>query len=244
MRDSLNAGGLLYPVRIRLEEDGTLVPEDGHYRIAGASELGWTHIPALVVQTPTTDAETTLRQLTSFQRFDLNVMDRALAYDRVLRQAGMTAERLAAAVGQSVSQVCRLRALIGCKPEVQELVASGRLGGSVAVLLSLVPEDRYPDLLQRAREGKLTRADLEENRRSARRRPRTRLIPSLARPRRSIALGHGCKLTVGVGVGTTRDLLDLLTQLVEQVRRSCEAGVTDLAEFTPFGTPAPSPALQ
>src|SRR5690606_8644406 len=124
------------PIRLRRTRDGRLVVLDGHCRLAAAIDLGWTDIWAIVEESPMSESEIVTVQLATQCRFGLNPMERAFAYDRQLKEDGMTAARVAAIAGVSEAQVSRTRALADIRPELQEMVAQGVVGPSLALLLN------------------------------------------------------------------------------------------------------------
>ena len=211
--------------------DGPLKVVHGHCRVAAARLLGWTEMDAIIDETPMTPTEVAAMQLASFCRADLNPMERAFAYDRLSREPEMTAAKVASIAGTSESQVSRLRALVGVKPEIQELVATGKLGASLAVLLSLVsPEDRYQEILHCASAGTLTRANLEQAQKLVRGPRRFGRTPRAAMPSRCIVpIGKGCQIVLSATVRSLSEVIGVLTEFLERVRQERGDGLTAFA---------------
>lgn len=220
---SLQEVGQQTPVLLRRTANGRLVVIEGHYRCAAAESLGWIEILAVIDESPATSVETRSVQLATQCRFALNPMDRAVAYDAQLRESGMTAAKLAAICGTSESQVSRLRALVAIDPELQKLVAEGKLGPSTALQLSQIADkQRYAELLHRAIAGSLTRADVEKAARSPRRRRRPHKSGGAAK--RVIHLDKGCSLRIGAGLRSTGELVEVLVRGLEAIREAQARG--------------------
>lgn len=232
LSESMQESGQQVPIRLRRTRDRRLVVLDGHCRLAAAIDLGWTDIWAIVEESPMSDSEIMTVQLATQCRFGLNPMERAFAYSRQLKEDGMTAARLAAIAGVSEAQVSRTRALADIRSELQEMVAQGVVGPSLALLLNKVADqERYLELLQRARAGKLTRTAIEQNcKPSKRTRSRSKRAKS---PRRVIQIGQGCTIKLGASVRTMGEVIDLLTKFIDSVGQSDSESDDGLVSMPP-----------
>lgn len=134
---SIKKQGLLQPIIVRSVED--------HYElIAGERRLraiklnGETEIAAVV--RAYTDVESmNLALLENLQRQDLNPMEVANAYARLMQEGGMTQEELSDKLGVPRSTVANTLRLLNLPVDVQNLVAQGNLSASVARSISALP---------------------------------------------------------------------------------------------------------
>ncbi len=134
---SIKKQGLLQPVVVRSVGD--------HYElIAGERRLravqinGETEISAIV--RGYTDVESmNLALLENLQRQDLNPMEVANAFGRLMREGGMTQEELSEKLGISRSAVANTVRLLNMPEDVQDMVAKGTLAASVARSISALP---------------------------------------------------------------------------------------------------------
>ncbi|MEK9140039.1 MAG: ParB/RepB/Spo0J family partition protein, partial [Nitrospirota bacterium] len=80
----------------------------------------------------------------NLQREDLNPMETARAYSRMMNEFGLTQDAIAAKVGRDRSSVANFVRLIHLHPELQELVQGGTLttGHAKALLGLSSPEDQ------------------------------------------------------------------------------------------------------
>jgi ParB family chromosome partitioning protein len=86
----------------------------------------------------------------NLQREDLNPIEAATAYQRLMREFGLSQEQVAAKVGKSRSAVANTMRLLGLPPEVQHSISSGHLSeGHGRALLAVDSAERILELWQR-----------------------------------------------------------------------------------------------
>lgn len=127
LADSIGLRGLLQPIIVRRAPDG-----DGYQLVAGerrwraAQRAGLHQIPALVRELD--DAATyEIALVENIQRQDLNAIEEAGAYRRLIDDFGHNQEALAKLVGKSRSHVANLMRLLDLPEPVQALVGDGSL---------------------------------------------------------------------------------------------------------------------
>ena len=127
LADSIGARGLLQPIIIRRAPDG-----QGYQLVAGerrwraAQRAGLHQIPALVRDLD--DAATyEIALVENIQRQDLNAIEEAVAYRRLIDDFGHSQEALAKLVGKSRSHVANLMRLLDLPQGVQDFVSDGSL---------------------------------------------------------------------------------------------------------------------
>jgi ParB family chromosome partitioning protein len=84
----------------------------------------------------------------NLQRADLNPMEEAEGYQRLLEEFGLTQEEVAQRVGKERATVANMVRLLGLPQEVKELVAEGSLNMGHARALLGVP--RLPEMVELA----------------------------------------------------------------------------------------------
>ncbi|MBA3939849.1 MAG: chromosome partitioning protein ParB [Sphingopyxis sp.] len=127
LADSIGTRGLLQPIIVRRAPDG-----DGYQLVAGerrwraAQRAGLHQIPALVRELD--DAATyEIALVENIQRQDLNAIEEAGAYRRLIDDFGHSQEELAKLVGKSRSHVANLMRLLDLPAGVQALIGDGSL---------------------------------------------------------------------------------------------------------------------
>ena len=134
LAESLKVAGLIQPIVVRAVGAGyELVAGERRWRAAQLA--GLTRLPALLRRVdPAEQAQLALIENT--QRADLNPIERAMAYDNLLRHLGLTQEQLALRLGEDRSTLANhLRLLDLCEP-VRKHVAGGALSLGHAKLLA------------------------------------------------------------------------------------------------------------
>jgi ParB family chromosome partitioning protein len=137
LADSIAQYGLIQPITARKLDSGYYQIIAGERRWRAARMAGLTEIPVRVIEADDRRVAE-LALVENLQREDLNPMEEARGYQKLIDDYGLTQEDAAAGVGKSRSAVANaLRLLNLCKP-VAELVENGTLSaGHARALLSL-----------------------------------------------------------------------------------------------------------
>ncbi len=136
LAQSLKRSGVLQPVVVRRHgQQFQIVVGERRWRAAGMA--GLSHIPAVVREA--TDAETLeLALVENLLREDLNPMEEAEAYQRLLGEFDWTQEDLGERVGKDRSSVANCLRLLKLPELIQDDLRAGRLTmGHARALLSL-----------------------------------------------------------------------------------------------------------
>ena len=106
LTDSIKALGILEPLIVAENTDGTYVLIAGHRRHAAATAAGLTQVPCLLrgdLDTPAKQIEAMLVE--NVQRSDLTVVEEGRAYQALLEFPGYTQKKIAKATGRSAATV-------------------------------------------------------------------------------------------------------------------------------------------
>ena len=170
LADSLRQSGLLQPLVVRRLGDGYQIIV-GERRWRAAQLAGIERVPAIVREA--TDSESLeLALVENLLREDLNPMEEAEAYQRLLAEFGWTQEELAQRVGRDRSTIANCLRLLKLPGLIQEDLRANRLTmGHARALLSLPgPADQLKlreEILAHSWSVRATEADVQ------RARPRT-----------------------------------------------------------------------
>lgn len=134
---SIKESGLLQPILVRRKGDGIYELISGERRWRATKEAGLDTIQAVVRNC--SDQEAILFALVeNLQREDLNPMETARAYSRMMNEFGLTHDSIAQKVGRDRSSVANSVRLLNLHHDVQALVESGTLSaGHAKALLGL-----------------------------------------------------------------------------------------------------------
>ncbi|MBV9879625.1 MAG: ParB/RepB/Spo0J family partition protein, partial [Gemmatirosa sp.] len=128
LESSLKASGLLQPITVRPAPGGGAGYEliAGERRYRAATNLGWTEIPAIVKEI---DDQTllTLALVENLQRADLNPIEEAEGYQRLIAEFGLTQQQVADVVGKDRSTVNNVLRLLGLPASVRRMLQDAQL---------------------------------------------------------------------------------------------------------------------
>lgn len=149
---SISQIGVLQPVLVRRVDDGYQLIA-GERRWRAAKRAGLAAVPAVV---RTTDDISSVEQalVENLHRQDLTALEEAAAYLQLIEDFELTHDDVAKRVGKSRSAVTNTLRLLGLPPEVQRLLADGKLSAGHARALLATPD--------RARQEELARLVVEE----------------------------------------------------------------------------------
>lgn len=141
LAQSIAEHGLLQPVVVRPAGEGYQLVV-GERRLRAAKLAGKASIPAVIMELDERQlAEIALVE--NLQREDLNPLEEAQAFSRLVTEFNLTQEVLAQRIGKSRSAVANTLRLLNLAPPVQALVAAGTLSpGHARTLLSLAEPEQ------------------------------------------------------------------------------------------------------
>lgn len=136
---SVRAHGVLQPILVRTTDDGRFEIVAGERRWRAAQAAGLHEIPA-VVRAFDDRTAFQIALIENIQRSDLNAIEEARGYRRLIDDFGHTQQALAAIVGKSRSHVTNLLRLLELPEAVQTMVEDGRLAMGHARALASAPD--------------------------------------------------------------------------------------------------------
>lgn len=159
---SIKELGVLQPIVVRSQENGTFELIMGERRLRASKEAGLDKIPAVIRETAD---ENMLRDalLENLHRSDLNPLEEASAYQQLLEDFGITQDQLAERIGRSRPRITNTIRLLNLPAEVQRKVAAGVLSaGHARALLGAANEARMIELANKVINEGLSVRSLEE----------------------------------------------------------------------------------
>jgi ParB family chromosome partitioning protein len=143
LADSIRRQGVIQPILVRALPGPGSGAEQRYEIIAGerrwraAQRAGLKDIPAIIRAVPD-EAVVAMSLIENIQREDLNPLEEARAFERLIAEFGLTHQEVADSVGRSRAAVTNLLRLIELAPEVGELVERRELDmGHARALLGL-----------------------------------------------------------------------------------------------------------
>ncbi|MBS4030427.1 MAG: nucleoid occlusion protein [Clostridiales bacterium] len=140
LAQSIRTYGLLQPILVRKEKEDVFQLIAGERRLMACKSLGWTHINA-VIRTISDSAMATIALIENLQREDLNFIEEAEGYGRLLEEFGLTQEVLAQRLGKSQPTIANKLRLLKLPSRVKELLLSQDLTERHARALLRLPDE-------------------------------------------------------------------------------------------------------
>lgn len=153
---SIREHGVLQPIIVTPKSDGTYQLIAGERRLRASTIAGLKVIPALVREA-TELQKLELAIIENVQRSDLNAVEEARAYLRLMDEFSMTQEDIGRKIGKSRPQVANIIRLLQLPDEIQQALIEGKISSSNArTLLSLPTDQERMDLFQAMLAGNFT----------------------------------------------------------------------------------------
>ena len=134
---SLKQNGLLQPILVRRKGDGIYEIISGERRWRAAKEAGMETIQA-VIRNCGDEESVVLALIENIQRADLNPMEMAKAYHRMMNEFGLTQDTIAQRVDCERSSIANIVRLINLPSEIQQLIETNQISmGHAKVILGL-----------------------------------------------------------------------------------------------------------
>lgn len=176
LQESLHSSGLLQPITVRRASGGTEHYElvTGERRLRAAAELGWTTISAVVKELD--DRELLgLALVENLQRSDLNPVEEAEGYSRLIGEFSHTQQTVASMVGRDRSTIANMLRILQLPTAVRQMLRDGLLTiGQARPLLGLQDDTKIIGLAHETVKKGLSARDVEQRVREAGDKPATR----------------------------------------------------------------------
>ena len=155
LADSIRAHGVVQPLLVRRQgERFELIAGERRWRAARLA--GLSKVPIVVRDVPDGDL-LEIALIENIQRENLNPIEEAQAYQRLIESVGLTQEALAARVGRDRSYITNYLRLLKLPDDLQKLVIEGRLStGHARTILGLSQPDLQRKIARQVIDGALS----------------------------------------------------------------------------------------
>lgn len=161
LTNSIREHGILQPLILTQGDNGTYQVIAGERRLRASQILGLKTVPS-IVRDIKEQQKLELALVENLQRRDLNAIEEAVAYQRLIDEFSLTQEEVGKRVGKSRSVVTNALRLLTLPSEVQKALINNKINYSTArVIVGLPPQERlkffqkviHQDLTVRAAEN-------------------------------------------------------------------------------------------
>ena len=136
--DSIKEHGILEPLVVAKTPAGYQIIA-GERRWRASKLAGLTHVPALIRET-TPKGMLEMALVENVQRVDLNPLDRAKGFERLMNEFGLTTSEIAVRVGKSVAYVSNSMRLLSLPDALKDGLLSGLISEGHARALSSIDD--------------------------------------------------------------------------------------------------------
>lgn len=180
LAQSIRSQGLIEPIVVREAacERYEIIAGERRWRAAILAELS--HIPCLIGQYTDKQAAT-LTLVENIQRQELNLIEEANGYRRLIDEFHLHQDEIAALVSKSRSHIANLLRLLSLTPEVQTLIRNGQLSLGHARLLVSLELHTQQLFAQQTIEGQWSVRQLEEKVRQFKNKPQEQVSTVMER---------------------------------------------------------------
>jgi len=140
LKGSIKKHGMIQPIVVRKMANGYEIVA-GERRLKAAKEIGLKKIPA-IIKSINNEKSLEIALVENIQREDLNPVEQANAFKRLVDEFNLTQQELAEATGKSRALVTNTIRLLKLNPEIQKNISEGKISfGHAKLLLSIEDEE-------------------------------------------------------------------------------------------------------
>lgn len=206
LAESIAQKGVLQPILVR-PVDGRYQIVAGERRYRAAERLGLAEVPARIVEDLNERDMLEISIVENLQRDDLNPLELAEGYQRLVNEFNLTQAELSTRVGKDRSSVANTLRLLNLPAEVKAKIASGQLKeGHARAILALEDEREQLELARKIIEEDLTVRAIEEIIYGGQRKKRGRSLKLKTRPVEISQAETALKRRLGTAVTIQRGL--------------------------------------
>ncbi|HPE20328.1 MAG TPA: ParB/RepB/Spo0J family partition protein [Candidatus Mcinerneyibacteriales bacterium] len=163
LADSIKENGLLQPVTVRRSGKDSYEIISGERRFRAMLRLGYKKIPVIIRDITNESQMLVMALIENLQREDLNPIEEALGYQRLIEENGLTQQDVARVVSKSRVYVTNTLRLLKLEPEIIKAIEDDKISaGHGRALLSFENSSIRLKLLKAVTEEGLSVRELEK----------------------------------------------------------------------------------
>jgi ParB family chromosome partitioning protein len=139
--DSIRQRGLVQPLVVRRKEDGFELVV-GERRLLAAQKAGLNFVPALLLDKLTKQEMMEMALVENIQREDLNPIDQAKGYSRLITECGVSQKELSKRIGKDHSSISNILRLLNLPDKIQQYLSGGKLSEGHARAILAIPDKK------------------------------------------------------------------------------------------------------
>jgi len=148
LAESIKEHGIISPLIVTKAGENKWQLIAGERRLRAAKSIGLETVPA-VVRDFTVQKKMEIALIENLQRQNLNPLEVAMAYKKLVEEFNLSQEELSKKVGKSRSAVANVLRILNVSDEVKQAILAGKISeGHARVMAGLPPEDQLKVLEQ------------------------------------------------------------------------------------------------
>lgn len=161
LMESIKEYGIIQPIILFKDGPDSWQLIAGERRWRSAKALGIKTVPA-IVRDLSEQKRMEIALIENLQRENLNVLEVAAAYQKLIDEFNLTQEQLSKRVGKSRPVITNTIRILTAREEVHQAIRDGKISDSHARVLAGLPEEDQLELLKRILEDKMSSSQTEK----------------------------------------------------------------------------------
>ncbi len=163
LKKSILENGLIQPITVRRTSNNNYELISGERRLRSCKEIGLKEIPAYIIKVETKEAMIELSLIENIQREELNPIEIALAYKKLIDECNLSQEEIGIKVGKDRSTITNTLRLLKLPEKIQDGVAKNIIStGHARALINLPNELSQLEIYDKIIKNNLSVRKVEE----------------------------------------------------------------------------------
>ena len=138
LADSIKQKGIIQPITVRKNENGEYELIAGERRLRASKLAGLEKLPAYVLDVTSKEDLLEISLIENIQRKDLNAIEAAHGYQRLIDECNLTQEQVAERIGKSRSVITNYLRMLKLPVEIQQSIRKGEINeGHARAILTI-----------------------------------------------------------------------------------------------------------
>lgn len=203
LKKSILENGLIQPITVRRGSQTEYELISGERRLRACRELGFKDIPAYIIKADTKEQMIALALIENIQRENLNPIEVASAYKKLMEECSLSQEEIAEKVGKDRTTITNSIRLLKLPGEIQQALIKNEISmGHARALINLPSEKVQLFILSKIKKQNLSVRKVEE------------LAKNILNPERKSAKGEHIKNNMSLEAISNRDLESRLRNIL------------------------------
>ncbi len=163
LKHSILQNGLVQPITVRRGHNGKYELISGERRFRACKDIGYRRIPAYIIKVESKEVMVALALIENIQREQLNPIEVAHAYKRLIDECNLSQEQVSEKVGKDRSTITNSLRLLKLPSQVQEALIKNIISaGHARALINIYNPDLQLQILEKIKKENLSVRKVEQ----------------------------------------------------------------------------------